>query len=155
MTRVDFYLLDDSHPTARYRFACRMAEERDGVARLRDRLDHVVCAHDLGAPKEDQAFWHRLQQQVPFDPRRTLFVDDSLAVLRSAQRYGIEGLLAMGADVSVDSGYIRARAQRLHGARIVMDIVTVTGTENLMMAATLARGATLLENAAREPEVAA
>ncbi|MGD8957194.1 MAG: GMP/IMP nucleotidase [Chromatiaceae bacterium] len=63
--------------------------------RLRDRLDHVVCAHDLGAPKEDQAFWHRLQQQVPFDPRRTLFVDDSLAVLRSAQRYGIEGLLAI------------------------------------------------------------
>ncbi len=63
--------------------------------RLRDRLDHVVCAHDLGAPKEDQVFWHRLQQQEPFDPRRTLFVDDSLAVLRSAQRYGIEGLLAI------------------------------------------------------------
>ncbi|MGB5201000.1 MAG: GMP/IMP nucleotidase [Sedimenticolaceae bacterium] len=63
--------------------------------RLRDRLDHVVCAHDLGVPKEDQAFWHRLQQEQPFDPRRTLFVDDSLAVLRSAQRYGIENLLAI------------------------------------------------------------
>ncbi len=63
--------------------------------RLRDRLDHVVCAHDLGVPKEDQAFWHRLQQEQPFDPRRTLFVDDSLAVLRSAQRYGIGNLLAI------------------------------------------------------------
>jgi HAD superfamily hydrolase (TIGR01509 family) len=63
--------------------------------RLRDRLDHVVCAHDLGVPKEDQAFWHRLQQEQPFDPRRTLFVDDSLAVLRSAQRYGIAALLAI------------------------------------------------------------
>lgn len=63
--------------------------------RLRDRLDLVVCAHDLGVPKEDQAFWHRLQQAQPFDPRRTLFVDDSIAVLRSAQRYGIETLLAI------------------------------------------------------------
>lgn len=63
--------------------------------RLGDRLDHVVCAHDLGVPKEDQAFWYRLQQEQPFDPRRTLFVDDSLAVLRSAQRYGIENLLAI------------------------------------------------------------
>jgi UDP-N-acetylglucosamine 1-carboxyvinyltransferase len=65
----------------------------------------------------------------------------------------IEGLRAMGADVTVDSGYIRARAGRLKGARLVLDIVTVTGTENLMMAATLAEGTTLIENAAREPEV--
>ncbi len=66
----------------------------------------------------------------------------------------VQGLEAMGAEVIVENGYIRARAERLHGARIVMDTVTVTGTENLMMAATLARGETVLENAAREPEVA-
>ncbi len=65
----------------------------------------------------------------------------------------VQGLQAMGADVSIDAGYIRARAERLKGARIVMDTVTVTGTENLMMAATLAEGETVLENAAREPEV--
>ena len=65
----------------------------------------------------------------------------------------VQGLKAMGADVSVENGYIRARAERLRGARIVMDTVTVTGTENLMMAATLADGETVLENAACEPEV--
>ncbi|ACL71834.1 UDP-N-acetylglucosamine 1-carboxyvinyltransferase [Thioalkalivibrio sulfidiphilus HL-EbGr7] len=65
----------------------------------------------------------------------------------------VDGLAAMGADISIDSGYIRARADRLKGARIVMDIVSVTGTENLMMAAALARGTTVIENAAREPEV--
>jgi UDP-N-acetylglucosamine 1-carboxyvinyltransferase len=65
----------------------------------------------------------------------------------------IEGLRAMGAEISVDSGYIKARASRLKGVRLVLDIVTVTGTENLMMAATLAEGATVIENAAREPEV--
>ncbi|MGD8430237.1 MAG: UDP-N-acetylglucosamine 1-carboxyvinyltransferase [Ectothiorhodospiraceae bacterium] len=65
----------------------------------------------------------------------------------------VEGLRHMGADITVDSGYIRARCDRLKGARIVMDMVTVTGTENLMMAATLAEGTTLIENAAREPEV--
>ena len=65
----------------------------------------------------------------------------------------IQGLQAMGADITVENGYIKARAKRLKGATIVLDIVTVTGTENLMMAAALADGTTLLENAAREPEV--
>lgn len=65
----------------------------------------------------------------------------------------IKGLRAMGADIVVENGYIRATAKRLKGARIVMDLVTVTGTENLLMAATLAEGTTILENAAREPEV--
>jgi UDP-N-acetylglucosamine 1-carboxyvinyltransferase len=65
----------------------------------------------------------------------------------------VKGLQAMGANIAVEHGYMDARAERLRGARIVMDLVTVTGTENLMMAATLAEGATLLENAAREPEV--
>jgi UDP-N-acetylglucosamine 1-carboxyvinyltransferase len=65
----------------------------------------------------------------------------------------IKGLQAMGASIDVENGYIKARVKRLHGARLVMDIVTVTGTENLMMAASLADGTTLIENAAREPEV--
>lgn len=65
----------------------------------------------------------------------------------------IEGLQAMGADIAVESGYIRARCKRLQGANIVMDVVSVTGTENLMMAATLADGVSVIENAAREPEV--
>ena len=65
----------------------------------------------------------------------------------------VAGLQAMGADISIEGGYIRARAGRLKGARLVLDTVTVTGTENLMMAATLADGETVLENAAREPEV--
>jgi UDP-N-acetylglucosamine 1-carboxyvinyltransferase len=59
----------------------------------------------------------------------------------------------MGADISIDNGYIRARAKRLHGARLVLDTVTVTGTENLLMAAVCARGETIIENAACEPEV--
>ena len=65
----------------------------------------------------------------------------------------IKGLQAMGANIEVENGYIRARVDRLRGARLVMDMVTVTGTENLMMAATLADGVTVIENAAREPEV--
>ncbi|MDH3916248.1 MAG: UDP-N-acetylglucosamine 1-carboxyvinyltransferase [Chromatiales bacterium] len=65
----------------------------------------------------------------------------------------VAGLQAMGADIVIEDGYIKARADRLHGARLVLDTVTVTGTENLLMAATLARGETLIENAAREPEV--
>jgi len=65
----------------------------------------------------------------------------------------IKGLEAMGAEITIDGGYIKARAPRLKGARIFMDMVSVTGTENLMMAATLADGTTVIENAAREPEV--
>jgi UDP-N-acetylglucosamine 1-carboxyvinyltransferase len=65
----------------------------------------------------------------------------------------IKGLTAMGAEITIEAGYIHAAAKRLKGARIFMDTVTVTGTENLMMAACLAEGETLLENAAREPEV--
>ena len=65
----------------------------------------------------------------------------------------LKGLQAMGATIEVEHGYMEARAERLRGARIVMDMVSVTGTENLMLAATLAEGTTLIENAAREPEV--
>ncbi|MES2564230.1 MAG: UDP-N-acetylglucosamine 1-carboxyvinyltransferase [Pseudomonadota bacterium] len=65
----------------------------------------------------------------------------------------VKGLQAMGATISIEAGDMIARAGRLKGARIVTDLVTVTGTENLMMAATLAQGVTMIENAAREPEV--
>jgi len=65
----------------------------------------------------------------------------------------IKGLQAMGAEIDLDHGYIDAKAKRLAGAKFVFDVVTVTGTENLMMAATLAAGTTTLENAAREPEI--
>ncbi|MBI5450952.1 MAG: UDP-N-acetylglucosamine 1-carboxyvinyltransferase [Gammaproteobacteria bacterium] len=65
----------------------------------------------------------------------------------------IQALQAMGAEIKVEGGYIKARAKRLRGTRIVMDLVTVTGTENVLMAATLASGTTVIENAAREPEI--
>jgi len=65
----------------------------------------------------------------------------------------LHGLAQMGADITVENGYIRAKAKRLKGTDLVLDLVTVTGTENLMMAATLATGVTTLRNAAREPEV--
>ncbi|MGD8266004.1 MAG: UDP-N-acetylglucosamine 1-carboxyvinyltransferase [Chromatiales bacterium] len=68
--------------------------------------------------------------------------------------FHIEGMRAMGAEIEVRNGFVHAKADRLKGARLVMEMVTVTGTENLMMAAALADGETVIENAAREPEVA-
>jgi UDP-N-acetylglucosamine 1-carboxyvinyltransferase len=65
----------------------------------------------------------------------------------------IDGLIKMGADITVKGGYIHAKAKRLKGCRLVLELVTVTGTENLMMAAVLAEGTTIMENAAKEPEV--
>jgi len=65
----------------------------------------------------------------------------------------VHGLRQMGAEIEIENGYISARAKRLKGANLLMDVVSVTGTENLMMAATLAKGTTVIENAAREPEV--
>jgi UDP-N-acetylglucosamine 1-carboxyvinyltransferase len=65
----------------------------------------------------------------------------------------LKGLRRLGADIGIENGYVEARSSRLKGARITLDLVTVTGTENLMMAAALAEGTTVIENAAREPEV--
>ena len=62
--------------------------------RLDNHLDHIVSSHELGLPKENHSFWTHLQALEPFDPRHTLLVDDNLAVLRSAQRFGIRHLLA-------------------------------------------------------------
>ncbi len=64
-----------------------------GKTQLGGHLDGVVCSHDLGHPKESPQFWQELQQVEPFQKERTLFVDDSISVLRSAERYGIEWLL--------------------------------------------------------------
>ncbi len=58
-------------------------------------LDEIICAHDYGAPKEDQSFWSRLENEIDFDKTRTLLIDDSLPVLRSAKKYGIANLLAV------------------------------------------------------------
>ena len=65
----------------------------------------------------------------------------------------VSGLQAMGAEIHIENGFIRARCERLRGTRLVLETITVTGTENLLMAATLAEGETIIENAAREPEV--
>lgn len=101
-------------------------------------------------------------------PLRSLFKEESIDLLlardgalgtkpgdgecRRPVDQHIKGLVAMGADITIEHGYVKARG-KLKGAHIVMDVVTVTGTENLLMAATLAEGTTILENAAREPEV--
>jgi putative hydrolase of the HAD superfamily len=63
--------------------------------RLDAHIDRIVCAHDLGRPKEDPAFWAELQTTEPFDPQATLLIDDNIAALRSAQRYGIAHLMAV------------------------------------------------------------
>lgn len=62
--------------------------------RLGDHLDRIICAHDVGFPKEHEAFWHRLQAEESYEPARTLLIDDNLDVLRAARRYGIAHLLA-------------------------------------------------------------
>ena len=63
--------------------------------RLHHHFDHIVCAHDFGIPKEDLTFWDKLKERIPFENESTLFVDDSLSVLRSAKQYGIKHLLAI------------------------------------------------------------
>ncbi|WP_151704984.1 GMP/IMP nucleotidase [Nitrincola alkalilacustris] len=65
------------------------------LTRLDQLVDRVICSHDLKAAKEEQLFWQRLQTLEPFDPRRTLLIDDSLAVLHSAREYGIHHLLSI------------------------------------------------------------
>ncbi|HDZ56485.1 MAG TPA: GMP/IMP nucleotidase [Pseudomonas xinjiangensis] len=62
---------------------------------LRTYFQRLISSHDFGFPKEAQAFWHALQNEVPFDPERTLFIDDSLGILRSAREYGVAHLLAV------------------------------------------------------------
>lgn len=78
--------------TNAHRASLDLKLEETGLDRL---VDAVICSHDFGLPKEDVQFWHRLQEVEPFDPARTLLVDDSLPVLRSAQVFGIDYLLSI------------------------------------------------------------
>jgi HAD superfamily hydrolase (TIGR01509 family) len=91
---------------------------------LGGRFDQVVCAHDLGLPKEHGQFWERLQQVAPFDSERTLFVDDSLSVLASARRYGIRWLLAV---LRPDTHGPLRRVEEYSSIRDFSEILPVTG----------------------------
>ncbi|MGH8680734.1 MAG: UDP-N-acetylglucosamine 1-carboxyvinyltransferase [Burkholderiales bacterium] len=130
-----------------------VAAERDGDAVLLDarRLDRPLAPYEL--VKTMRASILVLGPLVARRGAARVSLPGGCAIgLRPVDQH-LKGLEALGAEVAVEQGYVTARAKRLKGARHVMDLVTVTGTENLMMAATLADGRTVLENAAREPEV--
>jgi len=127
---------------------------------LRDRMEVALCAAGLANPLAPYELVKTMRASIlvlgplvaRFGEARVSLPGGCAIGLRPVDQH-IKGLEAMGAQVGIEHGYIHARASRLKGARIFMDLVTVTGTENLMMAATLAEGTTVLENAAREPEV--
>jgi len=130
-----------------------VAVERDGDAVLLDarRLERPLAPYEL--VKTMRAAILVLGPLVARRGAAQVSLPGGCAIgLRPVDQH-LKGLAALGAEVDVEQGYITARAKRLKGTRHVMDLVTVTGTENLMMAATLAEGRTVLENAAREPEV--
>jgi UDP-N-acetylglucosamine 1-carboxyvinyltransferase len=130
-----------------------VAVDRDGDAVLLDagRLERALAPYEL--VKTMRASILVLGPLVARHGEARVSLPGGCAIgLRPVDQH-IKGLEALGAEVQVEQGYITARARRLKGARHAMDLVTVTGTENLMMAATLAEGRTVLENAAREPEV--
>ena len=130
-----------------------VAVERDGDAVLLDarRLERPLAPYEL--VKTMRASILVLGPLVARRGAAQVSLPGGCAIgLRPVDQH-LKGLEALGAELHVEQGYITARAKRLKGARHVMDLVTVTGTENLMMAATLAEGRTVLENAAREPEV--
>jgi UDP-N-acetylglucosamine 1-carboxyvinyltransferase len=122
-----------------------------GVSLDASRVDHPVAPYDL--VKTMRASILVLGPLVArFGVARVSLPGGCAIGARPVDQH-IKGLQAMGAEISIEHGYIEARAKRLKGARIVTDMITVTGTENLLMAAVLAQGETVLENAAREPEV--
>src|SRR5262245_5287595 len=130
-----------------------VAAERDGDAVLLDasRLEQALAPYEL--VKTMRASILVLGPLVARHGEARVSLPGGCAIgLRPVEQH-TKGLEALGAEVQVEQGYITARARRLKGTRHTMDLVTVTGTENLMMAATLAEGRTVLENAAREPEV--
>jgi len=128
-----------------------VVDERMGVALDAARLDNPTAPYEL--VKTMRASILVLGPLVARHGRARVSLPGGCAIGTRPVDQHIKGLMAMGADVKVESGYIIAEAKRLRGVRHVMDVVTVTGTENLMMAAALAEGTTVLENAAREPEV--
>ena len=142
------------------------------VRTMRTLLAQMGVAHDAGASSLALSAEHIEWPLAPYELVKTmrasiLVLGPLLARCREARvslpggcaiglrpvDLHVKGLAAMGADIDLEHGYIAARTKRLKGTRFVFDMVTVTGTENLMMAATLAEGQTVLENAAREPEV--
>jgi UDP-N-acetylglucosamine 1-carboxyvinyltransferase len=130
-----------------------VAVERDGDALLLDArgLERPLASYEL--VKTMRASILVLGPLVARRGEARVSLPGGCAIgLRPVDQH-LKGLEALGAELHVEQGYITARAKRLKGTRHVMDLVTVTGTENLMMAATLAEGRTVLENAAREPEV--
>src|SRR5690606_2722002 len=143
------------------------------VTTMNELLAHMGARLTVGAHSDIHINTDHLQNHTaPFEIVRTMRAS-ILALGPLLARYGqakvslpggcqigarpvdlhIKGLKAMGADIEVSDGYINAYCKRLQGARIIMDKVTVTGTENILMAACMAQGETLIENAAIEPEV--
>jgi len=126
-------------------------DEKLGVGLTAGALHHRVAPYDL--VKTMRASILVLGPLVArFGEARVSLPGGCAIGLRPVDQH-IKGLEAMGASIAIEHGYISARAERLKGARVMMDLVTVTGTENVLMAATLAEGTTIIENAAREPEV--
>jgi UDP-N-acetylglucosamine 1-carboxyvinyltransferase len=126
-------------------------DEKSGIVLCAARLDKPEAPYDL--VKTMRASILTLGPLVARTGRARVSLPGGCAIGARPVDIHIRGLQAMGAEIHVEHGYIHAMAKRLHGAKIVCDLVTVTGTENLMMAAALADGITVIENAAREPEV--
>jgi UDP-N-acetylglucosamine 1-carboxyvinyltransferase len=125
--------------------------EKERTRLAATRLDHLVAPYEM--VKTMRAAILVLGPMLARAGAARVSLPGGCAIgLRPVDQH-IKGLQAMGAEIDIEHGYIHAKAKRLNGAHIVMDIVTVTGTENLMMAATLADGTTIIENAAREPEI--
>ena len=126
-------------------------DERGTVALCAERVDNRVAPYDL--VKTMRASILVLGPLVARFGEARVSLPGGCAIGSRPVDQHIKGLQAMGARIEIEHGYVHAHANRLKGARIVMDMVTVTGTENIMMAAALAEGTTVIENAAREPEV--
>ncbi len=127
-------------------------DEKLGVSLDATRVEHRVAPYEL--VKTMRASILVLGPLVARFGEARVSLPGGCAIGQRPVDQHIKGLEALGAQIEIERGYIHARASRLQGTRIEMDLVTVTGTENLMMAATLADGTTVIENAALEPEVA-
>src|ERR1700716_3869996 len=143
--------------TTRKLLAAMGAEVELGYGRAQHRT--TICARTLSAPEASYELVKTMRAStLVLGPllarcgRARVSLPGGCAIGARPIDLHIKGLERLGAKITQEHGYVEATTERLRGARIVMDLVTVTGTENLMMAATLAEGTTLLENAAREPE---
>jgi UDP-N-acetylglucosamine 1-carboxyvinyltransferase len=145
--------LQDVGTTLRLLERMGVKSDRDGskVALDASQINHLEAAYDL--VKTMRASILVLGPLLARFGEARVSLPGGCAIGQRPVDQHIKGLQALGAQIEIEHGYVVARAKRLRGARIVTDMVTVTGTENLMMAATLAEGETIIENAAREPEV--